>query len=81
MMFPYTEDVMNEYPYVVESSSVEMHDMWSKYRWLTNDQKLTWGEDFIAIITPQLATNRKPLYDKWAFKDEKYALLFTLKWT
>jgi hypothetical protein len=80
-MFPYTTDVMAEYPYVVQCISETESDQWEKYRWLCNNQKLNWEEDFIALYNPILARSRRSLYDRWAFKDAKHALMFSLKWS
>lgn len=80
-MFPYTDDVMREYPYVVKCVSETESDQWIKYRWLCNNQKLNWEEDFIALYNPILSSSRRSLYDRWAFKDEKHSLMFSLKWS
>ena len=80
-MFPYTTDVMAEYPYVVQCISETESDQWTKYRWLRNNQKLNWEEDFIAVYSPILARTPFSLYDRWAFKDAKHALMFSLKWS
>jgi hypothetical protein len=80
-MFPYTTDVMAEYPYVVQCISETESDQWEKWRWLCKSQKLNWEEDFIALHSPILASSRRSLYDRWAFKDAKHALMFSLKWS
>ena len=60
-MFPYTTDVMSEYPYIVHCISETESDQWEKYRWLCNNQKLNWEEDFIAVYSPILARSRRSL--------------------
>lgn len=81
MVFPYTDDVRNEYPYIVYCQSENEAEQWKKYRWLVNTKRFNWGEDFIALYSPILSASRHALYDRWAFKDEKKALEFTLKWS
>lgn len=80
-MFPYTEDVRSAYPHIVHCESITESDQWTKWRWLINTMHLKWEEDFIAVYSPILASSRKSLYDRWAFKDEKHALMFALKWS
>lgn len=78
-MFPYTEDVRREYPFVIKCESKNEADQWEKYRWLIS-KNIQWGKDFIAIQGPLLSSPRMTLYDTWAFKEEKISLLFALKW-
>lgn len=78
-MFPYTEDVCREYPFVIRCESKNESDQWEKYRWLIS-KNIQWGEGFIAIQGPLLSSSRMTLYDTWAFKEEKISLLFALKW-